>query len=69
ALLAVIHFAENNELISPIHLKWNRLPEQEAKIEIVKQEDTINILDFIQTLQASSRAKVELILTTGIRMN
>ncbi len=69
ALLAVIHFAEANELITPINLKWVRLPETEAKIEIVKQEDTINILDFIQTIQASSRAKVELILTTGIRMN
>lgn len=69
ALLAIIHFAEANELITPINLKWVRLPETEAKIEIVKQEDTINILDFIQTLQASSKAKIELILTTGIRIN
>ncbi len=69
ALLAIIHFAENNELITPINLKWHRLPEQEAKIEIVKQKDAVDIVDFIQSLQPSSKAKIELILSTGIRMN
>lgn len=69
ALLAVIHFAENNELITPTNLKWTRLPEQEAKIEIVKQKDAADIMEFIQNLKPSSKAKVELILSTGIRMN
>lgn len=69
ALRAIIHFAEENELITPINLKWKALPEEKAKIEIVKQQDAIDILNFIKTLPPSSRAKIELILSTGIRTN
>lgn len=69
ALRAIIHFAEDNELITPMNLKWKALPEEKAKIEIVKQKDAADILNFIETLPASSRAKVELILSTGIRTN
>lgn len=69
ALLAIIHFAEENQLITPMNLKWKRLPETISKIEIVKQKDAVDVLDFIQNLQPSSKAKIELILSTGIRMN
>lgn len=67
ALLAVIHFCEEKNLISPLELKYERLPEEQTKIETVDMDDMRKIINYLPALSLRAQAIILLLFTTGIR--
>lgn len=69
AVSNLISFAEDNEYISPMNLKYKRLPEEITKIDIISKEDMKRMVSYVQTLDIRSQAMFLLLLSTGIRSN
>lgn len=67
ALKTLVLFLEENELITPMNLKFKYLSETLPKIETVDMEDMKRVLKYIETLSISSQAMILLLFTTGIR--
>ncbi len=67
ALMAVIHYVEENDIITPLNLIYKRLPEEQTKIEIVDMDDMKKIINYLPGLCLRSQVMILLLLTTGIR--
>lgn len=69
ALFAIIHCLEEQNIISKMDLKFKSLPEEHTQIEIVDSNDLVDVIKYVEALSASSRLKVLLLISTGIRTN
>lgn len=68
-LLSLIHWCNDEELITPHYLKFHYLEEEPAKIETVNMKDMQKVITYLPNLSARHQAMILLLFTTGIRTN
>lgn len=68
-VLSLIHWCNDEELITPYFLKFHYLEEETAKIEAVSMKDMQKVINYLPKLSARHQAMILLLFTTGIRTN
>lgn len=68
-ILSLIHWCNDEELITPYYLKFNYLEEEQTKIQSVSIADMQKVINYLPSLSLRHQAIVLLLFTTGIRTN
>ncbi len=68
-ILSLIHFCNQEELITDYQLNFNYLEEEPAKIQAVSMEDMQKVIKYLPNMSYRHQAIILLLFTTGIRTN
>lgn len=68
-VLSLIHWCNDEELISPYYLSFHYLEEEESKIKAVNMNDMQKVIRYLPNLSVRHQAIILLLFTTGIRTN
>ncbi len=66
---AMLNRCAELDLIDEPNYTFHKLKEQEAKIEIIKQDDVIKIFDNLDNMKLEHQVIILLLISTGIRRN